>query len=159
MKLLGNIVWFLLGGWLVFLVYAVGALFFFPMFVPLFRLALYSAWPFGKTAVSKTLLKRYRETTGKAADLSRTEVVLQGTSSVLNVLWLLTFGWVLALLHLLSAIANLMLFWLVVTIPNIAGHWKLIETAFMPFNKVIIPSELAEKIRIVLAEKKIDGEK
>lgn len=154
MRLLGNIVWFLLGGWLLFTVYAFGALIFFPMFIPLFRLALFSAWPFGKSAVSKKTLERYRETTHKVFEVSRTESVLQSTSNVLNVLWLLTFGWVLALLHLLGAITNLVFFWLVVTIPNIAGHWKLIGTALMPFNKVIVPSGLADKIHIVLAEKK-----
>lgn len=154
MKLLGNIVWFLLGGWLLFIFYALGAIIFFPMFVPLFRLAIYSAWPFGKTAVSKSLIEQYRETTGKTIEVSTTETVLKKTSSLLNVLWLITFGWVLALLHLLSSLANLLVFWLIVTIPNIAGHWKLIGTAFMPFNKVIVPSGLAEKMRLALAEKK-----
>jgi uncharacterized membrane protein YccF (DUF307 family) len=67
----------------------------------------------------------------------------------------LTFGWALALVHLLASFANLCLFFLIVTIPNIGGHWKLIRVAFLPFNKVIVPSRVAQDIREDLARSRL----
>jgi uncharacterized membrane protein YccF (DUF307 family) len=83
------------------------------------------------------------------------DVALKNVSAVLNVLWMLTFGWALALVHLLASFANLCLFFLIVTIPNIGGHWKLIRVAFLPFNKVIVPSRVAQDIREDLARSRL----
>ena len=154
MRLLGNILWFLLGGWLLFLLYALSAIIFFPMFLPLWRLALYSAWPFGRAVISQKKLTKYREQSGKEVEISSTTTLLRNVSGVFNVIWLLTFGWILALTHLFASIANLMLFFFIVTIPNIAGHWKLISVAFMPFNKVVLPSELVNEINQTLTKNK-----
>lgn len=155
MRLLGNIIWFLLGGWLLFIGYALGAIIFFPVFKPLFRLALYSAWPFGRAAVSKDYLDKYRKVAGKSVEISASENALKKTSAVLNVFWMLTFGWLLALIHFISSLLNLALFFLIVTIPNIPGHWKLIKVSFMPFNKVLVPTELADEMKLVLAREKL----
>lgn len=155
MTLLGNVIWFLLGGWLLFLLYALGAVIFFPVFIPLFRLAVYSAWPFGREVVSKQALDKYRQVTGKNVGVSSTETALRNTSTILNILWAITFGWILALSHLIMSIANLFLFWLVVTIPNIGGNWKLMPVALMPFNKIIIPSEIAKEVKLALARDKL----
>lgn len=154
MRLLGNIIWFLLGGWLLFLVYTLGAIIFFPVFVPLFRLAIYSAWPFGRVAVSKKYLEKYREVSGTNLKASALENVFDKTSSLLNILWLFTFGWFLALLHLVASILNLVFFFLIVTIPNIMGHWKLMRVSLMPFNKVLLPNEIADEINLIMARKK-----
>ena len=155
MRLLGNVVWFLLGGWLLFLVYTLGAVIFFPVFIPLFRLAIYSAWPFGRVAVSKNYLEKYRESLGNSKKISISENVFQKTSSLLNFLWLLTFGWILALIHFVSSILNLAFFFLIFTIPNIMGHWKLMKVSLMPFNKVLLPTELADEINLAMARKKL----
>lgn len=155
MALLGNIVWFFLGGWALFLGYALGAILFFPMFIPLFRLALYALWPFGRDVVTRAQLDRYRQIKGSAVDGSAVDSTLKNVSAVLNVLWMLTFGWFLALVHLAASFANLCLFFLIVTIPNIGGHWKLIRVAFLPFNKVIVPASLAQEIRDGLAKARL----
>ena len=152
MRLLGNIFWFLLGGWLLFLSYFLAACIFFPVFIPLFRLAKYSLWPFGKDVVTQQQLRDYREASGSTAGLE----VGTTLGGILNLIWMLTFGWILALTHLLSSIGNLLFFWLIVTIPNISGHWKMIRVAFMPFNKVIVPTQLAEEIETVIAKRKLD---
>lgn len=154
MRLLGNILWFLLGGWLLFLLYALAAILFFPMFLPLWRLALYSVWPFGRDVISQNKLTAYREQSGKSVESSSTVSVVRNVSGFLNVIWMLTFGWVLALVHLFASIGNLLLFFFIVTIPNIAGHWKLISVAFMPFNKVILPTEIVNEINQELARAK-----
>jgi uncharacterized membrane protein YccF (DUF307 family) len=151
MALLGNIIWFFLGGWALFLGYALGAIVFFPMFIPLFRLALFALWPFGRDVVTRAQLDRYRQIRGLSAETSLVDGTLTNVSAVLNVLWMLTFGWLLALAHLSASFVNLCLFFLIVTIPNIGGHWKLIRVAFLPFNKVIVPSKLAQEIKDEIA--------
>jgi uncharacterized membrane protein YccF (DUF307 family) len=155
MALLGNIIWFVLGGWILFLVYGFASIVFFPAFVPLFRLAVYAAWPFNRGIVTAKQLRDYRELRGATIDQSETQKALEGVSSVLNVVWLLTFGWIIAALHLFASIANLCLCFLVVTIPNIAGNWKLIPVAFMPFNKVIVPKSIEEEIKLALTKSKL----
>ncbi len=151
MALLGNIIWFFLGGWALFLGYALGAVIFFPVFIPLFRLALFALWPFGRDVVTQAQLDRYRQIRGLSAETSLVAGTLTNVSAVLNVLWMLTFGWLLALAHLSASFFNLCLFFLIVTIPNIGGHWKLIRVAFLPFNKVIVPSKLARDIKDEIA--------
>lgn len=151
MALLGNIIWFLMGGWLLFILYTLAAILFFPVFVPIFRIAKYSLWPFGKGIVSQDELNKYRESQGSPTENSATKKL----SGVLNIVWMLTFGWILALTHLTASILNLCLVFLIVTIPNIGGHWKMIRIAFLPFNKVIIPKILAEEIEVEIAKGKL----
>jgi uncharacterized membrane protein YccF (DUF307 family) len=151
MALLGNIIWFLMGGWLLFIVYTLAAILFFPVFVPIFRIARYSLFPFGKSIVSQGDLNKYRESQGSPTKNSPTKSL----SGVLNIVWMLTFGWILALTHLAASFLNLCLIFLIVTIPNIGGHFKMIRIAFMPFNKVIIPKALAEEIEVEIAKGKL----
>lgn len=155
MALLGNILWLVLGGWIAFLFYLLGAILFFPLFIPLFRLAVYAAWPFGRTVVTQAQLEKYRELTGANPNVSGVTRGLRTASGILNVVWMLTFGWLLALVHLGGAIINVFLFWMIVTIPNIGGHWKLIPVAFMPFNKVIVPATLGQAINDRLVRDKL----
>lgn len=155
MALLGNILWFVLGGWAAFIFYFLGAIVFFPMFIPLFRLACYAAWPFGRTVVTQSQLEKYREISGGNTELSAVTRGLRTASGILNVLWLLTFGWLLALVHFIAAIVNIMFFWLIITIPNIGGNWKLISVALMPFNKVIVPSTVGREIADKLVKAKL----
>ena len=153
MRLLGNIFWFLLGGWLIGLVYLLGAIVFFPLLPFLIKFVGFSFFPFGRTVVSREKLEAYQRAHGKEISGSQKAVNVIGT--VGNLLWALTFGWVLFLLHLFACLANLAVFWLIVTIPNIAGHWKLMFVAFAPFNLVIINSDLAKEIELEAARAKI----
>jgi uncharacterized membrane protein YccF (DUF307 family) len=174
MRLLGNFIWFVSGGWALFLIYAFGAVVFFPVFLPLFRLAKYSAWPFGRSVVSRDQLDEYKKTKvqenenssseGSAVALAKGSVnaatavgkaSMRATGSVLNILWLLSFGLALAMFHLLGAVINLFLIFLIVTIPNIGGNLKLIPVALMPFNKVIVPERVAEEIREGIAKNRL----
>lgn len=152
MALLGNIIWFILGGWFLFILYAIAAVIFFPMFLPLFRIAKYAAFPFGRAVISKKKLDKYRELNGNDTESSTMTTI----AGILNIVWVITFGWILALSHLLASIANLFLFFLIITIPNITGHWKMIRIAFMPFNTVIIPKDLATEIDTALAKGKLN---
>ena len=155
MVFLGNIFWFVLGGWLLFIFYTLAAIVFFPVFIPLWRLAIYSAWPMGRSVVSQSRLTKYKEITGKSIELGKGEPTIKLFSSFLNVLWLLTFGWLLALSHFFSALFNLVFFFLIFTIPNIMGHWKLMGVALMPFNKEIMPTTIAKEITDTINKDKL----
>lgn len=156
MVFLGNLLWFIFGGWLLFIFYTLGAIVFFPIFIPIFRLAQYSAWPFGRSVVSVSDLQAYRELTGSAEQVSGFQVALQVTSGLINVIWMFTAGLVLACLHILCALANLVPALTIIGIPlaiaNFIGNFKMVPVAFMPLNKVIVPSALADEIRVAVAK-------
>jgi len=150
-KLLANIVWLLTGGWLIGFLYLLGSLVFFPLLPFLYPLIGYGFWPFGRKAIPKSRLEEYRKVVGKADDNSGSTAKTAGV--VANVLWALTFGWILALAHIVGSAINLAFFWLVITIPNIVGHWKLIPTAFTPFRRAVISSSLVDEIDATLEKR------
>jgi uncharacterized membrane protein YccF (DUF307 family) len=152
MKLLANVVWLLTGGWLIGLLYLLGAVVFFPLLPFLYPLIGYGFWPFGRKAVPKSRVEDYQRVIGEVSDDASETAKAAG--AVANILWALTFGWVLALAHIIGSIVNLLFFWLIITIPNIAGHWKLIPTAFTPFRRVVISSSLSDEIDSALEKHK-----
>ena len=162
MALLGNIIWFVVGGWLLFILYTLAAIMFLPVFIPIFRIAKYSLFPLGKGIVSQDQLNTYRDLKGTKSDSDNASQALdvaksatQKVSGVLNILWMFTFGWILALVHLLAAIVNLCLIWLIITIPNIVGHWRMMKISFLPFNRVVVPKQLADDIETEIAKGKL----
>jgi uncharacterized membrane protein YccF (DUF307 family) len=155
MALLGNIIWFLTGGVLVGLIYLLGAIIFFPLFPFLWPLVKYSFWPFGKTPVSRSDLARYKEHEDILSEQTPFE---QSTGTIRflgNVLWVFTFGWLLAIVHLGACILNTCLFFLILTIPNIGAHWRLMGVAFRPFGRIIVPTALAKEIEVGSAKQKL----
>ncbi|WP_297692351.1 YccF domain-containing protein [Phenylobacterium sp.] len=120
MRLLLNILWFILGGWIsgtawilagVLLAITVVGL---PWTPAAFRMAGFSYWPFGRIVIDRD----------------------EGPAScLLNVLWLLLAGWWLALHHLVLA------FGLAITIIGIPFAWqhvKLAGLALMPVGKAVV---------------------
>lgn len=119
MSIIGNILWILLGGWIIFLLYLVGGLLLcltiigIPFGVQCFRLSLLGLVPFGKVIV-----------TGPSAT---------GTLSVIfNILWIITFGLTIALTHALLA---LLLAITIIGIPFARQHMKLAAMALTPFGR------------------------
>ena len=155
MAFLGNVLWFALGGWLIGSVYFLGAIILFPLFPFLWPLVKYSYWPFGKVPVSRSALANYKQHAGILNEATNFEKA-SGVARVLgNIVWIFTFGWILAILHLLAAAINVLFIWTIVTIPNIAGHLRLIGVAFRPFGRLIVPSALAEEINVGSAKNKL----
>jgi uncharacterized membrane protein YccF (DUF307 family) len=152
MGLLGNIMWFLLGGWLIGLVYLLGAIIFFPLLPFLLPLVGFAFWPFGKEVVSRSKLDAYKRLNGVEVEAS---TVKDTVGTLANIIWACTFGIVLAILHFIAALLNLCLFWTIVAIPNIVGNWKLIGVAFAPFNRTIVPSDLAKEINVGAAKARL----
>ncbi len=160
MAFFGNILWFIFGGWLLFIFYALAAIIFFPIFIPIFRLARYAAWPFGRSVVTQSELQAYREMNGQAASTLDLQTALRVTSGLINIVWMCTAGIILAVMHILCALANLVpalsIIGIPVAIANFLGNLKMVPVALMPLNKVIVPSALADEIRIGMARKDLN---
>jgi uncharacterized membrane protein YccF (DUF307 family) len=122
MRVIGNILWLVLAGFWLALGYVLAGLLAFVLIVTIpfgiasFRLASFVIWPFGRTT-----------TWNRAA----------GFWSVIgNVVWLIFFGWALALMHL---IAGLLLMITIIGIPFGIACWKLIPLSLAPLGREIVP--------------------
>jgi uncharacterized membrane protein YccF (DUF307 family) len=125
MTTLGNVLWFILGGFLAVLGYALGGVVMcltivgIPFGVQAFKLAGAVMAPFGKR------VEEGERATGC-------------TSVTLNIIWILLPGLELAITHLvLAALLGITL----VGIPFALQHVKLIPLALMPFGRTIVPVE------------------
>ena len=119
MRLLGNILWFILGGFVMaFSWFATGILWCLtiigiPVGIQCFKFAALSLWPFGKEIV-------YHPST---------------SSFLLNVIWLVFSGWILALEHFVGGI---LLAITIIGIPFAKQSFKLARLALMPFGAEIV---------------------
>lgn len=116
-----NVLWLLLGGiWLAagyFLAGIVACLLVItiPAGIASFRMARYVLWPFGTVVVK-------RPDAGAG-------------SALMNIIWFLTVGWVLVLLHLLTALTQAVT---IVGIANAAVSLMMIPVTAFPFGKELL---------------------
>ena len=148
MSLLANIIW-LLTSWYVPLLYLIGGIIFFPLLPFLWPMIKYSFLPFGRVIVTTEYLKSFKVKN----DNKDFELVSPVVKTLGNLLWIITFGWILALAHVIAGIINFLLIWMIVPIPNIMAHFKLVPLAFFPFGRKIISKELSKKLKDHQAEK------
>lgn len=117
MSLIGNIIWLIFGGFLAGLGYILGGLVLcltivgIPFGLKAIQLGMANMAPFGKEVVE----------TGSGGGC---------LSLVFTVLWIVLFGWEIAIAHLVSA---LVLTITIVGIPFAKQHFKLIPVALFPF--------------------------
>ncbi len=122
MTLLGNVVWFLFGGIWAAIGYIVGGVVLcitvigIPFGLQSFKLAVAVLAPFGKEVVA-------------APDANSPLRIL------FNVLWLVLFGWEIALSHLFWA---LLLGITIIGIPFAVQNLKLIPLALIPFGRDLV---------------------
>jgi uncharacterized membrane protein YccF (DUF307 family) len=120
MRFILNVFWLVFGGLLLALGYAVAGLICFllivtiPFGIAAFRMANYALWPFGRDVVR-------RPDAGVA-------------SMVGNVIWVILFGWWLALGHILTAIAQ---FASIIGIPLGLANLKLVPISLFPLGAQI----------------------
>ncbi len=119
MSILGNLIWLIFGGLLAGLGYIIGGLLLcltivgIPFGLQSIKLGIATFAPFGKEVVE-----------GEHAN---------STLRVLfNLIWLLLFGWEIAVAHLISA---LVLAITIIGIPFARQHIKLIPLALFPFGR------------------------
>jgi len=121
MRLVLNIIWFVLAGLWLAIGYAFAALICFiliitiPFGIAALRIAVYALWPFGKTVV-------------KRADAGI-------ASGIGNVIWLVLCGWWLALGHLITGV---LLCLTIIGIPLGLANFKLIPVSLLPLGREIV---------------------
>lgn len=124
MRLILNVIWFVLAGLWMALGYALAALICFvliitiPFGVAALRIAVFALWPFGKTVVR-------RSDAGIASGIG-------------NVLWFVLCGWWLALGHLISGVALCLT---IIGIPLGLANFKLIPISLMPLGREIVDAD------------------
>ncbi|MCW3001099.1 MAG: hypothetical protein JWQ20_397 [Conexibacter sp.] len=128
MRLLGNIIWFVLAGLWLFIGYVLAALLCFifiitiPFGVASLRIAFYGVWPFGRAVVPQ-------------AD--------KGIGSTVgNVIWFFIAGWWLTILHVVTGI---LLCLTIIGIPLGLANFKLITVGLRPFGREIVSVEEARR--------------
>lgn len=124
MRTIGNILWFILAGWWLALCYVVAGLLAciliitIPFGIAAFRLAGYAVWPFGRRVV----------VTPRA-----------GLPSLIgNVVWIILFGWELALLHIA---AGVLLMITIIGIPFGVASIKLAVLALVPLGTRVVDAQ------------------
>ena len=104
MSFLGNIIW-LVTSFFVPIGYLIGGIILFPLLPFIYPVIGYSFLPFGREIVSTKYLeqfKDYEKTGGK--DFDNASGVVRFLA---NIVWVLTFGWILALLHIIVSVGIL----------------------------------------------------
>jgi len=123
MSLIGNIVWFVFGGFLAAIWYFIAGTLLcitivgIPFGLQLFKIGVSVLAPFGKEVVE--------------GDHANSPLRI-----IFNILWILIFGWELALNHLIFA---LLLGITIIGIPFAVQHVKLIPLALVPFGRHMEP--------------------
>jgi uncharacterized membrane protein YccF (DUF307 family) len=130
-RLLLNIIWFVLAGVWMFIGYALAAVICFiliitiPFGIAAFRIGLFALWPFGRTVIK-------RPDAGAG-------------SAIANVLWFILCGWWLALGHLVTGV---LLCLTIIGVPLGLANFKLIPVSLLPFGREIVSVDEAEAMGI-----------
>ncbi|MFA5711677.1 YccF domain-containing protein [Mycolicibacterium sp.] len=128
MRLILNVIWLIFGGLWLALGYLLAALISFVLIVTIpfgfaaLRIASFALWPFGRTVVDKP---------------GPRPGALVG-----NIIWIILFGWWLALGHLLSAVAMAVT---IIGIPLALADLKMIPISLLPLGKDIVPVDQARQ--------------
>lgn len=122
MSCLGNIIWLVFGGFFASIGYLIGGLGMMltvigiPFGIQSIKIGLANLSPFGKTVVEK-------------------DYAWSPLAIVMNVIWIILFGWGIALIHITSGI---ILAITIVGIPFAKQHFKLIKLALLPFGRELV---------------------
>ena len=123
MRLILNLIWLILCGWWMSLLYLLAGLICFvliitiPFGIACFRIAGYVLWPFGRRIAP-------RAGAGAGAMIG-------------NIIWIVLFGWWLALGHLVTGVALCLT---IIGIPLGLASFKIIPISLMPLGVQIVPT-------------------
>jgi uncharacterized membrane protein YccF (DUF307 family) len=125
MRTILNILWFIFGsGFLLGLAYGLAGILCFilvvtiPFGIASFRIAKYSLWPFGRTLVE-------RPSAGIGSTLG-------------NIVWLIVAGWWLALVHIVTGVAQCVT---LIGIPFGIANFKLVPVSLWPLGREVVKSD------------------
>jgi len=128
-RIILNIIWLIFGGLWLAILYTFFALLAFILIITIpfgfaaLRMASFCLWPFGRTIVKK-------DTSGVG-------------SLIGNIIWLLLFGWELALAHLITGIAQCIT---IIGIPLGLANFKLIPVSLWPLGREIVSVDEARRM-------------
>ncbi len=124
MTLVGNILWFVLGGFLVAGLYFLGGLMMcvtiigIPFGIQMIKIAGLALCPFGRDV-----------------EIMKDSGCL---NTVFNILWLVLGWWEIAIVHLaLAAVFAIT----IIGIPFAKAHWRIMKLSMLPFGTVTIPKK------------------
>ncbi len=126
MRVILNVIWLVLAGlWMAIAYVLVGILaciliITIPFGIAAFRIANYVLWPFGRTTVPR-----------RDAGIG---------SLIGNIIWIILFGWELALMHLITGIALCLT---IIGIPLGLASFKLIPISLLPLGVRIVSTDQA----------------
>ena len=122
MRLILNLIWLILCGWWMAILYFLAGIIAFiliitiPFGIAAFRIGSYALWPFGRSVVRHPRA---------------------GLASLIgNIIWIILFGWWLALGHLVSGI---LLCLTIIGIPLGLASFKIIPVTLVPLGVRIVP--------------------
>jgi uncharacterized membrane protein YccF (DUF307 family) len=124
MRVILNVIWLVLCGFWMAIAYALAGLVCFvliitiPFGIACFRIAGYVLWPFGSQIAPKP-------TAGAGALIG-------------NIIWIILFGWWLAIGHLVTGIALCIT---IIGIPLGLANFKIIPISLMPLGVEIVPTD------------------
>lgn len=122
MKIIGNLIWLVFGGFVLFLEYILAGLALcvtiigIPFGIQAFKLGMLALWPFGQK-------------------IEYMDYAPGCLSTIMNILWLIIGGIWIALTHLLFGI---LLFITIIGIPWGKQHFKMVSLAITPFGRRLI---------------------
>lgn len=126
MRAVLNIIWLVLCGWWMALLYVIAGVVMcvliitIPFGLQAFKLAGFMLWPFGRTVIR-------RPDAGAGSFIG-------------NVLWVVLVGWELAIGHLVSAF---LLAITIIGIPLALANLKLVPISLLPFGRTVVPTDHA----------------
>lgn len=128
-RLILNILWFVLGGWISGLLWLLGGALLAITIVGLpytgaaWRIAGFAFWPFGKEIVSREIVS------------GRSDLGTGPLGFVLNVIWFILGGWYIALSHLMIAAAEAIT---IIGIPFAIKDFQLAIIALAPIGREVV---------------------
>lgn len=149
MRTVLNILNFVLGGffttlaWLFATLVSIVLIFTLPLTRSCWEITRLSLLPFGNEAVHVDEL--YPE---------RRNALLSGGGTVLNIFWLIFFGWWLCLSHIAAGIAQCIS---IIGIPVGIANFKIAAIALWPVGRRVVSVELAKQMREANAARHLDN--
>lgn len=146
MRTIGNILWFIFGGfsmglaWWFYAVLAFVSIVGIPWGRACFVLGKFAFWPFGREAINR------RELT------QRSDIGTSAFGTVGNIIWFILAGLWLAIGHVISAV---FLTITIIGIPFAIQHIKLAGIALAPIGKTVVYSEVAQAARCANADERV----
>jgi uncharacterized membrane protein YccF (DUF307 family) len=122
-----NVIWFVLAGLWLAIAYVLAGILAFILIITIpfgfasFRIAAFALWPFGRRIMR-------RPTAGVG-------------STIGNILWIILFGWELALAHLLTGIVLCVT---IIGIPLGLANFKLIPVSLTPLGREIVSTQSSD---------------